>query len=242
MLTPAYLTVPEDEEELEEVVAALPEVLTAALLVALGFGLLGEETPRIPAGRALVHDDGAVVLFHGNALPYPGFDALGFTMERYFGSVFSAAFTAVRAVCSLTWPVIFVLLVSMNARTWTAAINFVLLLALAAPIYVIAWDWGRFTVFVLIMALTLTARGVRLSEAAEVRWLARRAAFPRIPPPTVGASTSFVFALVFAPWNNYTQDGLQPWNAISYVVVIAIVGVATRPSAQAHMDSAKRAT
>tara|TARA_R110000751_G_scaffold13408_1_gene45028 strand:- start:1855 stop:3057 length:1203 start_codon:yes stop_codon:yes gene_type:complete len=207
-------------------------VLAGVIALAMAFALLGAETPTSPGHMVLVHGNGVEAQVQGNVLPYPGLDALSHTMKLYFGTPFQVVWTGVRAVCVLVWPLLLVALVAARTGTWTAAINFLTLLFLTGPLYVAGWDWGRFSLITLGVALALAARGINLAAAPEVAWVLRRTRLDRLATPRVPRLAPVVFALLFAPWNGYSVNALLPSNAITYLAVMGAILLLARPRPQ----------
>lgn len=199
----------------------LPLIVLAALACAAAFALLFNAQPRDLPSMAVVLASGELYRGGGEILPSFG-NLLRQEITSYLEIPRGPPRFVMRFMGALAWPLIILLAVSHIMGHARALKLFAALALAASPLFVIAHDWGRFGVYLLILSLCLALRdrhatlqslpGTRLVDSLM------RITRPLFVHPHVYAS----LPLVFIAGRDYRISGLTQYNLVVLVGVCVL--------------------
>lgn len=199
-------------------------LVLAVYLGAVAFALLfNQQHPSTYGSYKLAVADGS--LYHPTqSTLQPLTTLLRTELGNYFGGIGNLMKTGRKLVGAMLWPLLFIACLPASLRGRSLFRMFLLLTVVAAPLYVIAHDWGRFAVHTLLLALALQSvappQGLALDDRPG-RWLERVAApFERLALPTPAL---LVLALLYFAHPIYRINGLTTRNIVVLVLAFGLL-------------------
>ena len=109
------------------------------------------------------------------------------------------------------WPVLFLLTFAKLSGKTAIVTNFLVLLVLMSPLLVLAHDWGRFAVHLLIAVIAVESRHVELWDVTGARGARIRKWLERVVE-AIPSSFALVFPVLFVAHDNYRTWAMRPEN------------------------------
>ncbi|MDJ0765295.1 MAG: hypothetical protein QNJ97_20110 [Myxococcota bacterium] len=201
------------------------------LVIFIGASILGvvlnTQNASMPSAGLKLRD---LSIYYPPHDPLPPFSALlGHELSAYLGSIRSVAYLFIRVLGVSIVPVASVFLLSSAFNDRRLPTLFAFLSALSLPLYAIAHDWGRFSIYTFLLSLLLSSlassdRVVRipLFQRAIDRFtdLAHETALPPV--------CLCVLTLVFRSWRDYRSGGLLKFDLVLAVAAIVLVAFYVR--------------
>lgn len=185
----------------------------------------GDVAPRM----AVVARDGSLLTAPADALPSFG-QLLREELHYYFGSLWGLGVLAYKSGSIFVFPLFWLAVLARHFGDRAAFPLFLVLLALSAPLYVIAHDWGRFCLYSFLLAVLIATRVPR--DVPVIGWSPARARLERALGQAgrlalpVGLVAAFPF--VYQGTDAYRVYGFAPLNYIAALLCVAVgIGYAT---------------
>lgn len=135
------------------------EIIALTWLSAVGFTVFSSQSP-LPPSMFILGREETLIFFRPEILPDFA-QLLAIEIEKYSGPSGAALFVR-NLVGAVIWPLIFAVILSVTARRPQILVLFGFFLLCAAPLYVIAHDWGRFVVYALFAAILVATSRIEL--------------------------------------------------------------------------------
>jgi len=201
-------------------VAAVSVVLLSGI-----FSLaLSDQTPT-GYGIGLVLKDGVIVHVAAEALPSFGV-LLKAELASYFSSFDAFIYLMVKTLGVALWPLIAIFVLAGSYGDNRLPRVFFTLLVLSSPLYVIAHDWGRFTIYTLLLSMLISAISAgrpMQPSIAPVRFDPFRSIKWNVIASVIDERALYFFPLFFFAHPRYRIDGLTQDNLVYLLAALLLL-------------------
>jgi hypothetical protein len=202
-------------------------VVAAVATVTLAIGIALALNAQMPTGRGLglVVANGTIA--HASVQVLPSFVVLlADELESHFGSLDALQNFACKVLGVSVWPLLALEVLERFHRNELVPKVFRSLLLLSLPLYVIAHDWGRFTIYTLMLSLLVSAvASGKESPGVSGKFLVRVDLPDPLKRKVFGQNLVLLFPLFYFAHPDYRLDGLTRDNLIYALAGLALVAL-----------------